>query len=95
MKTTTEDYKRWKFWEKWGWFQLAIGVALFVIPMFFATEKSNIREYLAGSMALGILLVIPALFITIEFGGRVRGYDWRQEHDICPTCRQGWVRKEK
>jgi len=89
-----DEYKRWKFWERWGWRQLFLGVLMFVIPMFFSTN-SNLHYYLAGSMGIGILLALSALFIAMEFSGRVSGYEWRQKYDRCPTCHQGWIRKEK
>jgi hypothetical protein len=100
MKATPEDYKRWKFWERWGWFQLAIGVVLFVLPMLrdsdtYANHHSITHYVLSGSMALGILLAFSAMFIAMEFGGRVRRYEWRETYNPCPTCHQGWVRKEK
>jgi uncharacterized membrane protein HdeD (DUF308 family) len=85
------DYKRWKFLERWGWWQTLAGVVMFIVPILISKPKLHV--FLACIMFAGLVMVFVGLFMAITYGGKCSQVEWNEKYVRCPHCGIGWMKR--
>ena len=87
-----KDYKRWKFLERWGWWQMLAGVVMFIVPILLRNVP-KMHIFLACVMLAGLLATFVGLFMAISYGGKRSQVEWNEKYVRCPHCEIGWMKR--